>query len=252
MNILSHNLERFVLLKLMLDHRVINLKNLRKFYNLVNFCDFVILEGWKKDSQKAFQYMLDHDIKCFPKADFALHFLDRTNSTKTLDLHTRFSDYKREYYETDFIIPHLGSDKTVIKVGNDHIGKGKYKRNPNLLHRAYNKKCIAEPYIKGRSLRVLIIGDYYLVIEHVNNLNWIKNIEPEEIFPTDYPIEIIEDALNISNKIGSDFIGIDYQIGENLILPLEINIMCGCPDHPVAKEKFIYYYKNKLRMLSFL
>jgi glutathione synthase/RimK-type ligase-like ATP-grasp enzyme len=240
MRILIYGFERWITHKLLLDYQILNLTDPKKLLKLYQPGDFVLYSGWNKMDQEIISHLHVMQIPTFPNAEILLNFVNRRYATQFLDENTLFKDsYSRIYGENESIVPDFGGEKTVIKLGDSHVGKGKHLKTPGkpLL---YHEPWIAEPFVKGRSIRVLILGSAYYVIEHINTSNWLKNIDPEhELIIDDYPIKIVEDALQISEKLGYYFIGIDYQLGDDgNVLPLEINVLPGCPDNEQAQAEY--------------
>ncbi|MEO2202431.1 hypothetical protein ABGV42_01590 [Paenibacillus pabuli] len=252
MRIISYGFERWIQHKLILNYPLIRLRDPRKILKLYQQGDFVLFSGWNKMDRKVLEELRDSGIPMFPDADTLLKFTDRRYATQFLDEHTLFSgQYTRHYDQGRKEIPDIGYEQLVLKLGDHHVGKGKYiKQAGDMINSS--DSWILEPFIKGRSLRVLILKDNYSVIEHVNNQNWIKNIDPEsEIITLDYPSSIVKDALNIAEKMNSEFLGIDYQLGENnSILPLEINVLPGCPDSPLIEKGYFHTVMSAIKQHS--
>jgi hypothetical protein len=251
MKLVTYNLYPFVIESLKeADHQLIQTNKSSKLPFLLEKYkpDASIVFGWDKPSLSA----LHNESIIFPN-DKQKALLSRQAATRQLHILTRidnrYSQYigylrtatwDKDYLEWAQVTGASGIDKWVVKVGDEHQGKGKYLCAYNelstgfLLGLAKGKDVVVEPYVQGRSIRALVLGSQVYLVEQKSEY-WIKNqgTYSEEVLPHDSLELLVDDALYISNKLGIGLLGIDYQVSgkdPRDILPLEINVMPGIPD----------------------
>lgn len=248
MKLVTYNLYPFVTEALKEEHEIIQTNKSSKLLHLLEKYkpDASIVYGWDKGALSA----LHNKSIIFPNVKQKA-LLSRIAASRELHKLTRIDNKYSQYigyieidgsgYE-DWASRSVNSgiDKWVVKVGDEHQGKGKYLCAYNelsiafLLGLAKGKGIVVEPYVQGRSIRALVLGKkVYLVEQH--STYWIKNINPtrEEVLPQG-SLEIIgHDGLYILEQLGVGLVAVDYQVSDKDprdILPLEINVMPGIPD----------------------
>lgn len=248
MKLVTYNLYPFVTEALKEEHEIIQTNKSSKLLHLLEKYkpDASIVYGWDKGALSA----LHNESIIFPNVKQKA-LLSRIAASRELHKLTRIDNKYSQYigyieidgsgYE-DWASRSINSgiDKWVVKIGDEHQGKGKYLCAYNelsiafLLGLAKGKGIVIEPYVPGRSIRALVLGKkVYLVEQH--STYWIKNINPtrEEVLPQG-SLEIIEhDGLYILEQLGVGLVAVDYQVSDKDprdILPLEINVMPGIPD----------------------
>lgn len=248
MKLVTYNLYPFVTESLKEEHEIIQTNKSSKLLHLLEKYkpNKSIIFGWDKGALSA----LHNESIIFPNVKQRA-LLSRIAASRELHKLTRidnkYSQYigylsttLGEYAEWHTRSKDSGIDKWVLKVGDEHQGKGKYLCAYNELSIAFisglakGKTVVIEPYVPGRSIRALVLGKKVYLIEQINDY-WIKNINPirEEVLPQG-SLEIIEhDGLYIAEQLGVELLAVDYQVSgadPRDILPLEINIMPGVPD----------------------
>jgi hypothetical protein len=257
MKAIFHNVEREIYQKLLTELNsaisALSVGSVEQVKKHLAEGTFPILGGWKGDSIALLNSLLAEGKSSFPMPDLALRLIHRFDATKELDRLTSFrNSYTRNYFVGAFEVPDHGTEYTVVKVGNKHVGDGKFRKVPrspfNL--RSSRETAITEPFIEGRSIRAYIAGDYMTLVEHINTTNWIKNVSPQqEICFSSNGDEVLrsieDDARGIQKALGADLIGIDYQLAsDGRVLPLEINSMPGCPTDANTLDQTVKLYKK--------
>lgn len=264
--IFVHNLEPFVYKDLLtngsISERVANVAKPEKVLDqLVNNDNALIAFHWGDNVIEALTYCQQHHIRHWPSGVRTTFLSQRRVATKYLDRVSQFG-IQREYHSEPFTL----QGHKVVKVGNDHGGRNKF-----LLPKGSNignskLPCIVEDYLPGRSIRMLFIKDSCFIIEYVNSNNWIKNVNPEEEIlitekdPSLVPVEL--DAWMVYNSLydyaGIDLVAIDYQVAyytdpeedHPRVMPLEINIMPGCPPCEVVETAYSKYFVELVKNLE--
>lgn len=264
MTILTHNLYPFVVIALReAGHQVITADShkLEKMYAKYQ-PDKSIIFGWDKNCVR---FIETHS----PVFLHTKHqrFLNRAFATRALD-DVALEKYPKRWYIAsseqsgsraaeygEFITKHDQATGTwVMKWGDSHQGKDKRlvtKPSINLPPQALPKEeLILEPFVEGRSIRVLIINGKVWKIEHINRKNWIKNVDPEEeiLNPNGVPQEMINQTMAVSTKYSLDMIAVDFQLGKDgRIFPLEINVMPGIPEDDGIKKAYTQYFLDLVK-----
>lgn len=258
MKIVTFNTYEWIDARLREKHDVTRIQKEEKipFWSRREKPDRYIIFGWWDKARENMLELKNQGIKsAIPIQE---RFLIRATATNILDNYTRFrSSYERKIVqggdvhsveEFKMIAEDLNQTivksgkKWVIKEGNEHQGEDKYLTSDK-YNFVYGTSYVVEPYVEGRSVRVLIIGKDVFKIEHINSNNWIRNINPEEeITDAHIPREVIADAQQIAKELKLGLVGIDYQIGRSQYLPLEINIMPGCPDNRTIQAAYSQWF----------
>jgi hypothetical protein len=275
MKLVTYNLYPFVTESLKEEHEIIQTNKSSKLLHLLEKYkpDASIIFGWDKGALSA----LHNESIIFPNVKQKA-LLSRIAASRELHRLTRidnkYSQYigylsttLAEYAEWVSKTKDSGIDKWVVKIGDEHQGKGKYLCAYNELSIAFisglakGKSVVIEPYVYGRSVRALVLGKKVYLIEQINDY-WIKNINPsrEEVLPQG-SLEILgEDGLYIAEQLGVQLIAVDYQVSSadpRDILPLEINIMPGIPDMVKDQElldqirrEYVSTFSNLVRKIK--
>lgn len=128
-------------------------------------------------------------------------------------------------------------ESRVLKVGDDHCGDGK-RLIEGALPEA-NESGVLEPFIKGESIRVLLVGKRAWSLKY-ESADWRKNVRATvtEIAPSEHPT-LVPRSRTIHERLGMPCLGVDF-IGsdaEGWHL-LEVNAYPGLDDVVEAQETF--------------
>lgn len=264
MTILTHRLHLFVNEALKeAGHSIINTGNSQKLQKILmkHHPDASIIFGWDKNCQK---FIETYDPVFLRKKH--LQFLNRRISIQALN-DVASVKYQKRYYIAaaadqkarvddfeSFLSQEDSVTEWVMKWGDFHQKNNKrlvtYPKNNLLFSMLPKEEVILEPFVIGRSIRVLIIQGSVWTIEHVNKKNWIKNIDPDKeiINPDGVPSEMIDQAKAVSTKYDLDLVGIDFQLGtDGSVFPLDIHVMPDIPDHEEIKREYIQYFLNLVK-----
>lgn len=218
--------------------------NMQKIKNISTEDDVVLFYNYKYRKQ----YPL---IKCkeiFPNTEASTFCENRIRQCKILDVFP--GNLQRTYLEN-----HCGLIKFekgfVYKFGNAQQGLDKYLGGVDIGFLTYNDNIIKEEYIKGRSIRLLVINNDLFVIEQINHKNWLANVNPDDEIVETFNIEnvlhtklhhIAKPLLNYFNMHNMKSItwGFDFIVSEfDEVGLLEINDMCGIPHDERCDNSFI-------------
>lgn len=154
-------------------------------------------------------------IPCWPNADDLLRMIDRhevmrecvflglTSHTVQFVTHGEYISITRPF---------------VIKTGQQHRGEGKFIVCDGEPIPEWEGVATVEPFFKGRSARVLIIGDRQWVIEFDNKESWIKNSAGADIISCeelDRSSKIVQHACVTASVFGLDVAGVDYIVDDS-------------------------------------
>lgn len=259
MTILTHNLYSFVTTALKnAGHQVLTADShkLEKMHAKYQ-PEKSIIFGWDKNCCR---YIEKHNPVFLSKKH--LSFLNRAFATHALD-DVALWKYPKRYYipkesgQRELSYAALAHHEEslvdwVMKWGDAHQGKDKRlvtRPKDNLrLDLLPKEDIILEPFVPGRSIRILIIQGRVWKIEQTNKKSWIKNVDPDSeiINPENVPQELINQAMAVSTKYSLDLVAVDFQIG-NIVLPLEINVMPGIPEDDGIKKAYIQYFLDLVK-----
>lgn len=110
--------------------------------------------------------------------------------------------------------------EVVAKWGNWHCGENKHRFGGNWLA---PETTIFEPFIEGRAVRVMLIGDQYWEVELAGD-TWLKSIHGEGAELVEMDQELLDDARNLKSHFEMEMLGVDYMVtskGEKFLL--EVN-----------------------------
>ena len=122
----------------------------------------------------------------------------------------------------------------VVKWGNRHCGDDKARINGASR---VATDAIVEPFVAGRSERVLLIGDQLWHLRY-ESTDWRKNvaatvttIEPEPL--------LVARARRTAERLGLSVAGVDYIVNDGGATLLEVNAYPGFDDADGAPEAFV-------------
>lgn len=128
-------------------------------------------------------------------------------------------------------------EMAVLKVGNDHCGDGKLLLEGVLPDS--NLGGIVEPFIKGESIRALVVGRNLWMLKY-ESADWRKNVKAKvtEIHAAE-PLGVMSRARTIAETLDIPTLGVDF-IGSNEDgwVVLEVNAYPGLDDVVEAQDKF--------------
>lgn len=153
--------------------------------------------------------------------------------------------------DVDEMIVHGPGYPAVFKTGSAHRGEGKH-----LVHSKDEIPCwegvaTIEPFFKGRSVRVLMIGRDAFGIEVTNNETWIKNAAGADIHEFKIPVELRYHANNVLNHFDLEVAGVDYIVLDNGEFHfLEVNQYPGFAGFDEVMDCAKVFLKEKMRMVE--
>jgi D-alanine-D-alanine ligase-like ATP-grasp enzyme len=216
---------------------------------------------WNDEEALKAVSMLPPDVTLFPTRAMIDFAANREMMTRFVSQHSAFSA-NREYLsfpgETkQVIVPDLGdSSRVVCKVGEEHCGEDKFLLYPGQSLWAKDSVIFEEFLPDAHSFRVLIIGEQIFVIEYFDDPDflkpddkvWIKNISPllveNEIHDNFTPY--IEDAKNMANLLGYDYLGVDYVKTADRVICLEANTFPGVRLNERTQAAALSYWRDKI------
>lgn len=126
---------------------------------------------------------------------------------------------------------------TVLKVGDDHCGDGKSRVSADCP--ALDHPAIAEPFIEGESVRVLVVGRTAWVLKY-ESTDWRKNVNAKvtEVHSAEFE-GLVPRARTIAIRLNLPVLGVDF-IGSNETgwYLLEVNAYPGLDQAEGAQEAF--------------
>jgi len=100
----------------------------------------------------------------------------------------------------------------VLKVGEEHRGEGKYFISSYSDIPRWEGLATAEPFFRGESVRVLLLGDRAFGVRIKNENSWIKN-SPGATFEPFTPDEaLVAHARRAAELFSLEIAGVDYVI----------------------------------------
>lgn len=124
--------------------------------------------------------------------------------------HTRFPIPNRGYVAPKQTINM--PTESVAKWGNWHCGENKERFTGAWQHS--ENACIIEPFLKGESVRVIIIGQQAWQIK-LEGKDWLKSIHPDEAAFMPLDEELLADTQHLKKMLDMDIIANDYIVGED-------------------------------------
>lgn len=190
---------------------------------------------------------------------------------RTFSILNRYNIFplKRSFY--DNVKEVSIKEKMVLKIGNEHQGKGKYivnnlkelintlKKNKKILKKYHNVFMLEEFINNARSIRIIKMEDEIFIVEQINN-HWLKNVIVDDSFSEvvwsyserkDSKIKNIDDIIKktefISSVIKSDYVGVDFVVTDDRVGLLEVNDMIGIPDDERVFNTQMKYFINWIK-----
>jgi hypothetical protein len=188
-------------------------------------------------------------IPCWPPIDIIEPMLDRftlLNKCNKLGLLNH-----EIVIVDDYTTKPLMQFPYVLKVGNVHRGEGKYLINNNNDIPIWEGKASAEPFFKGESYRVFVVGDTEFVIKIDNTESWIRNSVGGEVSVVKEPINgLIKHARKVCELFKLELAGIDYIVKNREFHFLEANIFPGLNYGDETKNIVDNFLKNKMNLIE--
>jgi glutathione synthase/RimK-type ligase-like ATP-grasp enzyme len=201
------------------------------------------------------------DNVVFPTREMLDFSANREAMTKFVSEHSVFNA-EREYikFEGTFTVtvPKLNNSFNVVaKVGEEHQGQNKHLMYPGQQLMVRDSVIFEEFLDNAKSFRVLLVGDEVFVIEYFDDPNrpktmkerWIKNLNAVLIENEDQGKfkKEIEDTLYLSEKLGFDYLGVDYIKNEEKTICLELNTFPGVKLNDRTKAAGLKYWRNVIQ-----
>jgi len=125
-------------------------------------------------------------------------------------------------------------ERQVLKWGNRHCGDDK-----GLVEGAIvaEHDSIVEPFVVGRSERILIVGERTWHLRYESD-DWRKNVRAN-VTTIDPEPRLVARARQTAARLGLDVAGVDYVVGDDGAVLLEVNAYPGLEDLPDAAEAFV-------------
>jgi hypothetical protein len=139
---------------------------------------------------------------------------------------------------------------TVLKTGNLHRGEGKHLVQNKTELLGWSGIATIEPFFKGRSVRVLVIGDSAFGIEVTNEETWIKNAAGADIHEFNIPMDLRVHADKVCKHFGLDVAGVDYIVDDNGFHFLEVNQYPGFAGFDEIMDCAKIFLKQKMREIE--
>lgn len=146
-------------------------------------------------------------VPCWPDVNVMWKWRDRRTKL--------FHAVAQGFVESDVEFVHFDPDRvvnrdTVLKVGNVHVGEGKFlvKKGERLPY--YINLATLEPFVEGRSVRAYVVGDLIAGVEYTNDESWIKNGPGADTFEVELSSELQEHARRVHDFYEFPVSGIDY------------------------------------------
>ncbi len=125
----------------------------------------------------------------------------------------------------------------VAKWGQWHCGDGKKICDGNI---DVPEPSILEPFIKGESHRILIVGHSSWQIYYESD-DWRKNVNSKITILNKPDYKLVERALRIKEHLRLGVVGIDFIVNDTGSYLLEVNAYPGLDQVPEAEAEFIKY-----------
>jgi hypothetical protein len=174
----------------------------------------------------------------FPNIKSALPFDDKMMALVLANAVGCYPSVNRGFFPPNQ--PITTGPNMVLKWGNLHCGEGKQLlvTGDEPLTSQF-ETVLAEPFVKGTSYRILLVGDYHCQLKYTSE-DWRKNVGGKiEICPK---VDFIMGARarDISDYYRLDVIGVDFVYPDDGGAPtlLEVNTYPSLEQDPSAKNKF--------------
>jgi hypothetical protein len=139
---------------------------------------------------------------------------------------------------------------TVFKTGSAHRGEGKHLANNKDEIPSWEGVATIEPFFKGKSVRVLVIGDKAFGIEVTNEETWIKNAAGADIHEFAVSPELRKHADKVCKHFGLDVAGVDYIVDGARFHLLEINQYPGLSGFEGIEEVAKEFLRQKMKVIE--
>lgn len=171
-----------------------------------------------------------------------------------LDCRLKFSCLVRALGFTMFGEPRRGfvsaglevefADEQVAKWGNWHCGENKAR-----VHHTWRAEqaAIVEPYLSGRAVRVVVIGERAWQIELAGD-DWLKSIHHRgaQLMPTDE--RLVADTLQVAGRFGLEIAANDYIVtADDHAHLLEVNHIPNVTRFPEIWDAYATYVTEWLK-----
>jgi hypothetical protein len=122
----------------------------------------------------------------------------------------------------------------VLKWGNRHCGEDKARVTGKVDPVG---DAVIEPFVAGRSVRMLIVGDKAWQLHYESN-DWRKNVGAT-ITVADVDLGLLARTRRTVDRLGLALAGVDYVVTGTDAVLLEVNAYPGLEDLPDASEAFL-------------
>jgi glutathione synthase/RimK-type ligase-like ATP-grasp enzyme len=167
----------------------------------------------------------DNSIPCWPNPAALLNMTDRHEVMRRC-IDNNIVSHKVIQITYDQIDA-ISVYPAVIKTGHSHRGIGKFLVNSKNEIEPWAGIATVEPFFKGDSVRILILGEKEFGIKITNSNSWIANSPGAESSRFTPSKELIEHARKATDLFGIDAAGVDYILSGNDFHFLEINQFPG-------------------------
>lgn len=186
-------------------------------------------------------------VPCWPNLELLEMWSDRRTKL--------FAAMSHGFVEDDIEFAHWSirqaEKDTVVKVGNLHVGEGKFLVKKGEEFPYWNAVATLEPFIEGRSVRVYVVNDVIGGVEYVNENDWIKNAPGAVTFEVELDEEIIAHARKVHDYFNFPISGIDYIIRpDGTFRFLEHNHFPGITLHAAVEEEIKKVFNEAMNSLE--
>ncbi len=139
---------------------------------------------------------------------------------------------------------------TVLKWGNSHCGENKILTSGDCQDTPKGP-VLAEPFLGGRSYRILTVGKYVSQLEYLSD-DWRKNVNGKIVKCDKVDARLRHRSDDIMKHYGLEIAGIDFVVGPDNeygdydSLLLEVNAYPGLDQDLAAKHHFIAMAAEKI------
>lgn len=167
----------------------------------------------------------NNSISCWPSPAALLNMTDRHEVMKQcIDNNIVSHNVIQITYDQ---IDEIQNYPAVVKTGFSHRGLGKFLVNSKNEIEPWEGIATVEPFFKGDSIRILILGEKEFGIKITNSNSWIANSPGAETSRFTPSQELINHARKTADLFELDAAGVDYILNGNDFHFLEINQFPG-------------------------
>lgn len=201
-----------------------------------------------KDLERSnLQIFHDTGLPCWPPPGVLLRMIDRSKVLQEC-YRAGLVDHEVSFPKTREEITYFPS---VLKLGNVHRGEGKLLlRSPEDIPECLDPCSSLEPYFKGSSVRVFVIGDTSFCAEVTNEGSWVKNSPGADASLVPGNLELVLHARSVALHFGLELAGVDYIVGPEGFHFLEINQFPGFYGLDEVEEEAFRFFKSKMAEVS--